>query len=86
MPTTARHCYGKWYHFVDIGNLLYVESLDNGEGTLQLALPTCLRQSIFESLHDSSGHQGRDMLGLVRKRVFWPVMSKDVGSYCASCL
>ena len=44
MPTTARHWYSKWNHFVDIGNVLYVESFHNGEGTLQLALPTCLRQ------------------------------------------
>ena len=86
MPTTARHWYSKWNHFVDIGNVLYVESFDNGEGTLQLALPTCLRQPILKFLHDSSGHQGRDRtLALVRKRVFWPGMSKDVGSYCASC-
>ena len=86
MPTTARHWYSKWNHFVDIEKVLYVESFDNGEGTLQLALPTCLRQPILESLHDSSGHQGRDRtLALVRKRVFWPGMSKDVGSYCASC-
>ena len=86
MPTTARRWYSKWDHFVDIGNVLYVESFDNGEGILQLALPSCLRQPILESLHDSSGHQGRDRtLALVRRRVFWPGMSKDVGLYCASC-
>ena len=28
---------------------LHVESFDNGKGTLQLALPTYLRQSILES-------------------------------------
>ena len=41
---------------------------------------------MLEALHDASGHQGRDRtLALVRRRVFWPGMAKDVGSYCASC-
>ena len=67
-------------------NVLYVESFENGEGTLQLALPTSLRQSVLEALRDGRGHQGRDRtLVLVRKRAFWPGMSKDVNSYCASC-
>ena len=67
-------------------NVLYVESFENGEGTLQLALPTSLRQPVLEALHDGSGHQGRDRtLALVRKRAFWPGMSTDVNLYCASC-
>ena len=60
MPVVVRHWYNKWEQFVCMDNVLYVESFENGEGTLQLALPTSLRQPVLEALHDGSGHQGRD--------------------------
>ena len=34
MSPTARHWYSKFNHFVDIENVMHVESFDNGEGTL----------------------------------------------------
>ena len=75
MPVVARRWYNKWVQFVCMDNVLYVESFENGEGTLQLALPTSLKQPVLEALHDASGHQGRDRT----------MMSKYVGSYCANC-
>ena len=86
MPVAARHWYSKWDQFKAIDNVMYIETFQDGERMLQLALPTSLRQTVLEALHDASGHQGRDRtLALVRRRVFWPGMTKDVGSYCASC-
>ena len=86
MPVVVCRWYSKWVQFVCIDNVLYIECFENGEGTLQLALPTSLRQPVLEALHDGSGQQGRDRtLALVRKRAFWPGMSKDVDSYCISC-
>lgn len=42
---------------------------------LQLAIPECLRPQIMESLHDSSGHQGRERtMALIKKRCYWPGM------------
>ena len=86
MPVAARHWYNKWDQVKAIDNVMYIENFQDGERLLQLALPTSLRQTVLEALHDASGHQGRDRtLALVRRRVFWPGMAKDVGSYCASC-
>ena len=67
-------------------NVVYVESFENEEGTLQLALPTSSRQPVLEALHDGNRHQGKDIiLALVTKGAFWHGMSKDMGSYCANC-
>ena len=67
MPVDACRWYNKYNQIVCMNNVLYVESFENVEGTLQLALPTRLRQPV---LHDASGHQGRDRtLALVRKSI-----------------
>ena len=57
MPVVARRWYNKWDQFMCTDNVLYVEYFENGEGTLQFALPTSLSQPVLEALHDTSGHQ-----------------------------
>ena len=86
MLVAARHWYSKWDQFNAIDNVMYIETFQDGERMLQLALPTRLRQTVHEALHNACGHQGRDItFALVGRRVFSPGMAKDVGSYCASC-
>ncbi|XP_062620887.1 multiple epidermal growth factor-like domains protein 10 [Saccostrea cucullata] len=53
---------------------------------LQLVLPECLRPQVMESLHDCSGHQGRERtVALVSKICYWPGMQADVIKWIERC-
>lgn len=58
--------------------------------TEQLVLPSTLRPDVLQELHDRMGHQGLDRtLSLLRQRVYWPGMIRDVQQYidrCPRCL
>ena len=52
----------------------------------QLVLPSKYRGEILSSCHDDLGHLGRDRtLSVLRDRVFWPGMARDVADYIAQC-
>ena len=52
----------------------------------QVLLPSCQKDRILESLHDSTGHQGMDRTeSLVRQRCFWPRMQTDVKNWVNNC-
>ena len=52
----------------------------------QLLLPQEFRETVFQSLHDQSGHLGFDKTyGLIQERFYWPRMKTQVEKYCKSC-
>lgn len=41
---------------------------------------------MFFSLHDSHGHQGKDLtVEVVKRRCYWPGMVRDVEQWCLEC-
>ena len=52
----------------------------------QLVLPQRFHRKIFTTLHDHMGHQGIDhTTDLLRERVYWPSMVKDVQNWVTNC-
>jgi len=52
----------------------------------QVLLPSCLKEKILQSLHDSTGHQGMDRTeSLVRQRCYWPRLQRDVQNWVNNC-
>ncbi|CAG2249684.1 Retrovirus-related Pol polyprotein from transposon 17.6 [Mytilus edulis] len=71
-------------------NLLYqkVETEKKNEPQIVLSSPKEVRSEIFKELHckRTAGHLGRDKtLQSVKRRFFWPGMSKDIASWCKEC-
>ncbi|KAL8615846.1 hypothetical protein ACOMHN_048554 [Nucella lapillus] len=66
---------------------LYRKIQDSTWGdTEQLVLPSTLCPDVLFELHDQMGHQGLDRtISLVRQRVYWPGMMKDVQQYIERC-
>lgn len=75
------------FHLLQLKNgVLYMTSKGLDGEYLQLAIPECLRPQIMESLHDSSGHQGRERtMALIKKRCYWPGMIADVVRWIERC-
>ena len=67
--------------------VLYRRVMDHQHGLInQLVLPMTLRAGALSSLHDQMGHQGVEKtLGLLRLRVYWPRMHRDVRAYINAC-
>lgn len=77
----------KWKSLeVDQGLLYRVVGGKNNQRYRQLVLPTALRSTVLESLHDKNGHLGFEKTyTLVRDRFFWPRMKAEVEAYCKNC-
>lgn len=59
---------------------------DGGEEVDQLVLPEVLQVEVFQQLHGSHGHQGRERTyELIRSRCYWPGMEADVRKKCQDC-
>ena len=67
--------------------VLHRRQADQRRGTLeQLVLPSSLRPDVLASLHDDMGHQGYERtMELLRPRVYWPAMYREVRDYISSC-
>ena len=67
--------------------VLHRRQADQRRGTLeQLVLPSSLRPDVLASLHDDMGHQGYERtMELLRPRVYWPAMYREVRDYIGSC-
>jgi transposase InsO family protein len=66
--------------------VLYRTLVDQGTSFQQVLLPEALRKRVLKSVHDDLGHQGPSRtLSLLRKRCYWPFMSRDVEDYCVKC-
>ena len=67
--------------------VLHRRQADQRRGTLeQLVLPSSLRPDVLASLHDDMGHQGyKRTMELLRPRVYWPAMYREVRDYINSC-
>lgn len=58
----------------------------DGEEILQLLLPERLRSEVLQALHEHHGHQGvQRTLDLVRRRCYWPGMTRDIQQWCQVC-
>ncbi len=65
-------------YVVQEGVLLHKTNIDRHE-TTQVVIPKSLRETVLRAYHDDLEHQGRDRNRSVMKtRVFWPGMVKDV--------
>ena len=54
--------------------------------TGMLLVPTKVRQTILEAVHDKWGHRGMmRTLGLLQRRCFWPGLHADVRHYIKMC-
>lgn len=52
----------------------------------QLVLPFQYRHTAIESAHNDMGHPGKDRtLSILRDRVYWPKMSRDIDSWIDKC-
>lgn len=52
----------------------------------QVILPSCLRQSALQQLHDFSGHLGvHKTMDKVKQRFYWPGYESDVTKWVAEC-
>ena len=48
----------------------------------QMALPTAMKQVVYDELHCKMGHLGPErVIALARERFFWPGMSSDITHY-----
>ena len=75
-----------WERYNLKDGILYRTTSINGEDVDQLVLPPSLTDTIFKAYHDDLGHQGRDRTtSLIRRRFFWPGMSKDIKSRIQKC-
>ena len=78
----------QWGRLVERDSVLYRKIYPPGDGKelLQILLPQCLQEKVFQSVHDGHGHQGVDRtLQLTRDRGYWPGMAKDIEEWCRSC-
>ncbi len=67
-------------------NILYRETILDGQTVYQLVLPTAYRDTALRGLHDDVGHQGRDKTTwLVKQRFFWPGLEADVRRKVEEC-
>ena len=71
-------------------NVLYRTTTVSGEEYDQLIVPTTIKDTILQSLHDDMGHQGRDRTSwLVKTRFFWIGMDSDIENkvrHCGRCV
>ena len=68
-----------------IDGVLFKLSSNEMQGK-QLVLPKKHQDFVFTSLHNDMGHQGRERtLSLLKSRLFWVGMDKDVSDRIASC-
>ena len=68
-----------------IEGVLFKLGSQEGQGN-QLVLPKKHHDFVFTSLHDDMGHKGRERtLSLLKSRLFWVGMDKDVADRIASC-
>ena len=76
----------EWQKFSLVDNVLYRNTVIDGEQTQQLVLPNSFKDIVLKHLHDDVGHQGRDRtLSLVRSRFFWPGLESDVQQKVRNC-
>ncbi len=69
-----------------IHGVLYRNVTINGEDRKQLVVPNHLISSILQGLHNDNGHPGRDRtIGLIRDRVYWPGVARDVDEWIGRC-
>ena len=75
-----------WKNFCLIDNVLYRNTIIDGEKVQQLVLPVAFRDLVLKHLHDNVGHQGQERtLSLVRSRFFWPGFESDVENKVKTC-
>ncbi|KAL6489612.1 hypothetical protein MHYP_G00033530 [Metynnis hypsauchen] len=87
LHVTVKSLLKQWKHIKMRDGLLYRVVKDNHFGEcFQFLVPSCLQQSVMQSVHDSMGHQGIERtLKLLRQRAFWVGMHKDIEHWVKNC-
>lgn len=76
----------EWNRLVLKDGILYRKRHEGASTTLQMVLPTDLREVALQSLHDDMGHMGVEhVLDLVRARFFCPKMATSVERKIQTC-
>lgn len=77
----------EWKRLTVVDDILYRDTVLDGQQARQLVLPIHFRDKVLKHLHDDAGHQGRDRtLSLVRQRFYWPGLEADVNNKIKSCV
>ena len=86
-PISVRRLLRKWDKLQEVDGVLYYISKDQEiDNNLLFLTPVCMKPSVLQSLHDQSGHQGRERtFALLKKRCFWISMNDDVRQWVESC-
>ena len=66
--------------------VLYRKVAINEVDHLQLVLPPSYRETAIRGAHNDMGHPGKDRtFSILRERLYWPKMSKDIDSWISRC-
>ena len=72
--------------FLEDGVLYRRSRFSTGEERNQLVLPSKMKDTVLQGLHNDLGHMGRDRtVELVRSRFFWPHLANDVRQWIQLC-
>ena len=77
----------EWSNLAERDGVLYRVSRDSVQSSVyQLLVPTVLRTTVLQAVHDQWGHKGVGRsYGLLRARCFWPGMNRHVREYVRQC-
>ena len=73
-------------HIVTDDILYYISNLD-ADPTLQLYVPTHLRNTVKTAYHNSNGHFGTDKtFKAIKQKYYWPNTYKEICEYIQNCI
>jgi len=90
LSRSSRHLLQLWEQLVVSEGVLcrQFESADGSSSTLQIVVPTALREEVLSELHEGAvgGHFGFDKtLARLKERFYWPGQFNDVRDWCGNC-
>ena len=85
-PTVLKYIQ-EWKKFSLVEDILFRNTILDGQSVRQLVLPSHFKDKVLRHLHDVVGHQSRDRtLSLLRQRFYWPGLESDVEHKVKSCI
>ena len=85
-PPDATRLLYQWDRLVLHNSVLYRRVTIDQQDVTQLVIPFQWRDRVLRGLHDDVGHLGRDKtLETVRRRFYWPSMTRDIDWYVSWC-
>ncbi len=76
----------QWKSLVVHDGVLLRNTTHDRHDSFQMVIPQSLRKLVFRAYHDDLGHQWRDRtLSIMKGRVYWPGMNKNIQEYIKRC-